>query len=86
MAPGETNKFGTPREFYLSHMPNSLDTNRIEQNKSCARVWLCERQCSMEPRREIWSVVCARYSRTLLIAIVGLLRNTMVCFTKQKCN
>jgi len=38
------------------------------------------RQCSQEPRRVILSVVCASYSRALLISIaVGLLR----LFTKK---
>ena len=69
------------REFNPSHMPNPLDTDRINQ-----KLYACLRrfgvsQCSQEPRRVILSVVRASYSRVLLIAIaVGLLR----LFTKNR--
>jgi len=61
-------------------MPNPLDTDRINQKLYACLRRFGVRQCSQEPRRVILSVVCASYSRVLLIAIaVGLLR----LFTKK---
>jgi len=61
-------------------MPDLLETNRIKQKLYACFQRFGVRQCSQESRRVMLSVVCASYSRVLLIAIaVGLLR----LFTKK---